>query len=127
MDKKVAALLGTAAGLAAMGASPASASVAPLPATAVTSYADLLTPIPNAMAALVADDASRSDEAAMLPQNAKVADYHHHHHHHHTRKIIIKRHYRHHHHHHHHHHNRRHHHHHHDHHSFLGLGVGIKS
>lgn len=47
------------------------------PASA-TSYRDLLEPVPNAVAALIADEAAR----AQRPADVKLAQYHHHHHHH---------------------------------------------
>jgi hypothetical protein len=114
MDKKIAGLLGAVAALTSMDAAQA----ANEPPTAdltqtmrAATYADLLTPIPNAVALLDADDAARSQRPANEETNGmRVAQYHdHHHHHHHRRTIIIRRH----HHHHHHHHMRRHHHHHH--------------
>ena len=63
-----------------------------------SSYADLLAPVFNAVAALNADNAA----LAQVPpvEGVKLAQYHHHHHH--RPVIVIKRH-RHHHHHHHHH------------------------
>ena len=108
MDKKIAGLLGAVAALGTMGAAQAAA-----PAQAdtmqVNSYADLLTPVPNAMQALVADDAARASQSANDVKTAQITVQvgHHHHHHHHRRAIIIKKH------HHHHSHFRRHH----DHHS----------
>ena len=80
MDKKMAALLGAAAALTTLGS--AQAAPAPrAPLAAATSYKDLLEPIPNAMAALMDDDAARSqaDSGAKL----ELVQYHHHHHHHH--------------------------------------------
>jgi len=64
MDKKIAALLGAVAGLATAGA--AQAATAPAgngpEAPLASSYADLLAPIPNAIAALQADDAARTQQ-----------------------------------------------------------------
>lgn len=58
MDKKIAVLLGATAALVAMStanaASPASAE-----GLLATSYSDLLNPVPNAVAQLIADDAAR--------------------------------------------------------------------
>lgn len=113
MDKKIAGLLGAVAALSSLPAAQAATNVTPPDAMSVSSYADLLAPVPNAMAALKADDAARaaqpvSDNQAL--DGVQVAQYHHHHHHHHRRVIVIRRH------HHHHHHwrpMRRHHHHHH--------------
>ncbi|HVC51790.1 MAG TPA: hypothetical protein VND87_07195 [Stellaceae bacterium] len=72
MDKKIAALLGAVAGLATAGT--AQAATAPAvngsEAPPASSYADLLAPIPNAIAALQADDAARA------PQNpTEMAQY----------------------------------------------------
>jgi hypothetical protein len=120
MEKKIAGLLGAMATLGAFNAAEA----APIPAPAPTdilranSFADLLEPIPNAVALLQA-----VDESAPVPSaedNVQLAQFYHHHHHHHhhhhsqyrrdydggygPRVIIVPRRYRHHHHHHHHHH-----------------------
>jgi len=58
----------------------------PLPSTPPQSYRDLLDPVPNALAALKADDARLAQEKQ---PNEKLAQYfyhhHHHHHHHHHR------------------------------------------
>jgi len=107
MDKKIAGLLGAAAALSTMGAAQASAPNA----MQANTYADLLTPVPNAMSALVADDTARASRSQGGVKTAQISVEvgHHHHHHHHHRRIII-------HHHHHHHHHKiiiRHHHHHH--------------
>jgi hypothetical protein len=109
MDKKIAGLLGAAVALGTLG----TAQAAPAPATtdvlAANSFADLLQPIPNAVALLQAVD--ESAPAASTDGNIQLAQYHHHHHHHHhgLRRIIPRvlfgpRHRHHHHHHHHHHH-----------------------
>ncbi|HEX6443210.1 MAG TPA: hypothetical protein VF007_13550 [Stellaceae bacterium] len=111
MDKKIAALLGAVAGAATVGS--AQAATGPIDNASdplqASSYADLLTPVPNAVEALKADDA-RAQSAAPAVQLAQYYPYpypppyyryyHHHHHHHHA----YWRRYRHHHHHHHHHH-----------------------
>src|ERR1700722_13793046 len=96
MDKRIAGLLGAAAALTTMTAAQAG----PEP---VTSYRDLLDPVPNAVPLLQADNARLGETQAN--QNTEVAQVtiqvgHHHHHHHHVR--IIRRHHHHHHHHHHH-------------------------
>jgi hypothetical protein len=103
MDKRIAGLLGAAAALttvtAAQAAAPAQTTAEP------TSYRDLLNPVPNAVAALKADEAQtaqKSDEAANEMQVAQVFYRHHHHHHHHVIIRPFRRHFRHHHHHHHH-------------------------
>ena len=102
MDKKIAGLLGAAAALttftAANAAAPAQSNE-----LAPASYRELLDPVPNATAALKADDARRSEAQTAETQVAQVFYHHHYHHHHH---IIIRpprRRFYHHHHHHHHH------------------------
>ncbi len=114
MDKKIAGLLGAVAALGTMGGAQA----APMPTDTMqaNSYADLLAPVPNAMAALQADNAARSRPSAdERADGVQVAEYYHHHHHHHRRVIIIRRH------HHHHHHYRRYHHHHHHHSHYMAI------
>ncbi len=113
MDKLIAGLLGTVAGLATIGTSQAS--TVPIANSLETkpalSYAELLAPIPDAAALLKADDAARAREQQSEPvQVAQVyynpyyspyyynyynpyygsyygtyyrRYYHHHHHHHH--------------------------------------------
>lgn len=117
MDKKIAGLLGAVAALTSLPAAQAATNVDTAQAMRASSYADLLTPVSNAMEVLKADDAARAARPATEAQaldGVQVAQYHHHHHHHHRRVIIIRRHR-------HHHHNwrpmRRYHHHHHHHHS----------
>ncbi len=118
MDKKIAGLLGAVAGLAAMGSAQAAIDPAPGPSEAPqpSSYADLLAPIPDAVALLKADDAARAQQPApetaegvqlaqsyyYPPYSYPYYNYHHHHHHHHS---YYRRYSHHHHHHHHHHHN----------------------
>ena len=126
MDKTVAGLIGAVTLLSA--ADPAQAAMpAPTGLTAAMhaeSYADLLKPIPDAVALL-----KESDEAAAkaepLPaasegeatvQQAQYYYYHHHHHHHHG---FYEPYYHHHHHHHHRYYRRYHHHHHHHHHGYF--------
>jgi len=127
MDGKIATLAGAAALAAApaVGGATPQASENPVPVAA--SYAELLTPIPNATHRLRAADAQ---EMAAEPQLIPAQYYHHHHHHHHhhnhytrwwymqhgyywyggrwvlrpARRYYRQRYYHHHHHHHHHHH-----------------------
>ena len=108
MDRKLVGLVGVAAALA-----PAVAAASPASGPddgAAASYADLLTPIPNAVEKLKASDALlRSEDVAATLEMAQYY-YHHHHHHHFYRRFY----------HHHHHHNfyRRFRHHQHHHHNF---------
>lgn len=104
MDKKIVALLGTAAALTSITAANAAASEGMSEFAPATSYRDLLDPIPNAVAALKADDARFAEtKVAAGVQNAQFF-YHHHHHHHFLPRYYFRRWYHHHHHHHHHHH-----------------------
>jgi hypothetical protein len=108
MDKKIAGLLGAVAALSTMGA--AQASPAPTDPMQANTYADLLNPVPNAVAALAADDEARASRQTDGVKTAQISVEVGHHHHHHHRRVIIMRHR------HHHHHRRiiirRHHHHH---------------
>ena len=121
MDRKTAGLLGAVVGLATMG----SAQAANVPATntaealQASSYADLLSPVQDAVTLMKADDALRAREPAPVTGDVQDANYyyapgyvpayHHHHHHHH-----------------HHHQAYRHHHHHHHHSAYVGIpGVGV--
>jgi len=94
MDKKIAGLLGAVAALSTMGAAQAAAP-AQADAMQANSYADLLTPVPNAMQALVADDAARDSKAADGIKTAQISVQVGHHHHHHRRVIVIKKHHHH--------------------------------
>ena len=84
MDKRIAGLLGGVAALTTLGTAQAAA-----PATSAggalsaSSYADLLTPVPDAMAALKADDAAKQNETRTQVAQVVIVDRHHHHHHHH--------------------------------------------
>ena len=107
MDKKIAGVIGALTVLG--GANVATAEPARAPAVAdvmeVNSYADLLQPIPNALALLQASDAALQAKKEASGEdgdkaNVELAQYHHHHHHHWRRW-------------HHHHHHWHHHHHHH--------------
>jgi hypothetical protein len=95
MDKKIIGALGAASALAlAAGGSAIAAPGAETPSLRpAQSFAELLDPIPNATATLIAEDQkpAETDEAPV-----QLAQYHHHHHHHHHH------HWYHHHHHHHH-------------------------
>lgn len=111
MDKKLAGLLGAVATLGTFNAAAATPA-APTDILRANSYADLLEPIPNAVALLQAVDELAP---ALAKENTQVAQfYHHHHHHHHSfyrrhhhsyyPPVVVVPRYRHHHHHHHHHH-----------------------
>ncbi len=102
MDKNVAGVIGAVSVLAAV--SPSQAAPAALAeAMQVNSYADLLKPIPNALALRRAFDegqAAKAEQpsAAGDPEVMTIQYYHHHHH-----RYYRRRFYHHHHHHHHHH------------------------
>jgi hypothetical protein len=124
MEKTTVGLLGAVAGLAAMGTAQAAPAPGPNPSQALqaSSYADLLSPIPDAAALMRADDALRAQQPPAEPTgdvqlvdgyvyNPYYPNYHHHHHHHHHHHQA----YYHHHHHHHHHHS-----------AYIGVpGVGV--
>jgi hypothetical protein len=83
MDRKTATLLGAAAAFAAgptLAAPPAHAPAVPV----AGSYAELLTPIPNAVERLKVSDAEWDARQPQLikAQYAGPVDHHHHHHHH---------------------------------------------
>ena len=101
MDKKIAGLLGAVAALGAVSTTQAARLAPRQEVLRANSFAELLTPIPNASAVLQAVD--REDGTASSEAKLQTVQYHHHHHHH-NRTVIIKRHRHHHHHHHHHHH-----------------------
>jgi len=108
MGKKIAGLLGAMATLGAFSAAQAAPMGSPPPTDILraNSFADLLEPIPNAAALLLAVD--QSGPVSSADGNVQLVQYHHHHHHHHhglrgvVRRVLAPRH-RHHHHHHHHH------------------------
>ncbi len=114
MDKKIVGVIGAITGLAALdSAAQATPAAQPSPDLMnARSFAELLDPIPNAVAALRASDAATARETQEqavggLNGDVQVAGYRHHHHHHHHHRVIrrIIRHItRPHHHHHHHHH-----------------------
>jgi hypothetical protein len=87
--------LGVAAAAGAMIAAPAGA--APGSALAASSYADLLSPIPNASELLRLDDAARG-EPVLIPAQYYHHHYHRHYHHHHHHHHVYRRVYHHHHH-----------------------------
>ena len=126
MDKRIVGVIGAITGLAALDqAAQATPSATPTPDPMnARSFAELLDPIPNALAALRAADAAarETENEAVHAQdgNVQVAGWHHHHHHNRWRSQWWWRHHHHHHHHRviiiprwHHHHNHHHHHHHH--------------
>ena len=88
MDKKIAGLLGAAATLATVSGAQAGAPPQANEPAAATSYRDLLNPVPNAVAALQADERQLAEKRAGETQTAQIIIrrryyYHHHHHHHH--------------------------------------------
>lgn len=104
MDKKIVGMVGAISGLASLDS--AQAATAPGPSATellgARSYAELLDPIPNALALLwevETADAAREGRVSGTDPNMRLAAHHHHHHRYH--------------HHHHHHHLYHHHHHHH--------------
>jgi hypothetical protein len=103
MEKRLAGLLG-AASMMALGAPASAMPAAPdvHSALQVTSYADLLKPIPNASAVLEAADAAALEQPASAGEAAIVPVQYYHHHHHHHHHAYYRRRYHHHHHHHHH-------------------------
>lgn len=115
MDQKIVGIVGAVAGLAALDTTQGAATAAPSPQgfSDAKSYAELLDPIPNALALLRDADAARAaqNEKASGVELVQYWRHHHHHHHHH-------RYFRYYHHHHHHHWWRYHHHHHHHHHYY---------
>ncbi len=108
MDTKIASLVGvltTFGAVTAVNATPVQPPAVDV--MEVHSYADLLQPIPNALALLQASDAAKKaaeeQAAANASEDAQIELAQYHHHHHHWRRW----------HHHHHHHHWHHHHHHH--------------
>ena len=105
MDKTLAGVIGAVGALVATAPAHAASAVPPTMEAALqaASYADLLQPIPNALALLKAEAAVQevpvAEEQAPVVEVAFFYHHHHHHHHHHYRRR------RHHHPHHHHHHN----------------------
>ena len=99
MDKSLAGLIGAVGALAAVAPAHAAENMGAAlhEAMQVTSYADLLKPIPNAVALRDAFAESQA-EAPSQPDVLQIQYYHHHHHHHH--RYFRRRYYHHHHHHH---------------------------
>ncbi|HZV04629.1 MAG TPA: hypothetical protein VE999_06035 [Gemmataceae bacterium] len=113
MDKKIVGLMGAVTATALTAPQGAQAMPAqPENIMQISSYAQLLDPIPNAAQVLQAVDSSASQNPARIQKTQYYYHHHHHHHHHHW-----WRHFFYHHHHHHHHHFFYHHHHHHHHHA----------
>jgi hypothetical protein len=82
MEKKTAGLLGALAGLATMGSAQAAIHPALNASKALqaSSYTELLAPVPNAVALLKADDATRAQRSVADSLNgAQLAQEHHHH------------------------------------------------
>lgn len=106
MDKKIAGLLGAAAALTTVTAAHAAAPAQTDGNAPAASYRDLLDPVPNAVAALKADDArlAQTPGDSVKDDGLQVAQYYHHHHHHVVPRPLRRLLHRHHHHHHHHHH-----------------------
>ncbi len=111
MEKKTAGLLGALASFATMGSAQAANNYEPnaVDALHVSSYAELLTPIPNAVALLKASDAlllkqanERKAAGVQLAQYYNQQNDPHHHHHHHHQEYVPPPPPEHHHHHHHH-------------------------
>ena len=104
MDKSLAGVIGAVTALAA--AAPLQAANAAPPtmdaAMQASSYADLLNPIPNALALLKASGAAETQgtEGAASESEATVQQVQYHHHHHHHHRYFRRRRYHHHHHHH---------------------------
>jgi hypothetical protein len=99
MEKSIAGLIGAVGVMAAASPSHAATNMAPSlnDVMQVNSYADLLKPIPNAVAMKQEFEAAQSSRPAE-PEVMTIQYYHHHHHHHH--RYYRRRYYHHHHHHH---------------------------
>jgi hypothetical protein len=81
LDKKIVGLLGAVAALGTVSSTEAAPLSPPAEVLQANSYADLLTPIPNAGAILQAMD--QQEGAGSGTARVQLAQYHHHHHHHH--------------------------------------------
>ena len=81
METRTKIAIGTAAALAA-GAAFSGPAQADQPVPAATSYADLLSPVPDAGARLRLADAQYAEQPARF-EDVQYAPHHHHHHHHH--------------------------------------------
>jgi hypothetical protein len=87
MDKKTAGLVGAISGLVTISAVEAARAQEVTEILSARSYAELLQPIPNAVALLMAADeltAARDKAEAGQNSNVQLAQDHHHHHHHHN-------------------------------------------
>jgi hypothetical protein len=88
MDKTLAGVIGAVGALVAT--APAHAAIAaPVTVRAAMqadSYADLLRPIPNALALLQAEELAPDEPVAGGEAKVELVQYHHHHHHHHVRR-----------------------------------------
>lgn len=114
MEKKIAGLIGAMVTFGAFTAAEAAPMAPPAPSEILkaNSFADLLEPIPNAVALLqVVDEAGPMSSADENVQLVQFYHHHHHHHHHHSqyrryapRIVVVPPRYRRYHHHHHHHH-----------------------
>ncbi len=89
MDPKTATLLGAAVALTAAPALAAPADHAPAVPVA-SSYAELLTPIPNAVERLRMAEAEAQAQPPQLIEAQYMAHHHHHHHHHHSRRWYMR-------------------------------------
>ncbi len=85
MNKTLSALIGSVAAVGTTGAAQAAVPAADTPPDplAARSYAQLLDPIPNAAALLMAADAATTQQPSRPVQLAQFRHHHHHHHHHH--------------------------------------------
>jgi hypothetical protein len=87
MDKKIAGFLGAAAALTTLGATQVNAAPAADQSTGARSYAELLEPVPNAVAQLQADEAAQAKVQLAQYVYIERDRHHHHHHHHHHRRV----------------------------------------
>jgi hypothetical protein len=88
MDKTLAGVIGAVGALVATVPAHA-ATAAPVTmqgAMQANSYADLLKPIPNALALLQAEALAPNEPVAEGEARVELVQYHHHHHHHHRRR-----------------------------------------
>ncbi len=81
MERKIAGLLGAAAALGTLNAAQAAPAPDPSDSLKVNSYADLLEPIPNALAVLQAIE--EKQPVKPWEDNVQLAQFYYHHHHHH--------------------------------------------
>ncbi|HZZ31699.1 MAG TPA: hypothetical protein VFE10_06860 [Phenylobacterium sp.] len=89
MDPRTVTLFGAAVALTAAPALAAPAAQGPAVPVAA-SYAELLTPIPNAVERLKVSDAEWQAQQPRLIQVQYAAHHHHHHHHHHSRRWYLR-------------------------------------